>query len=1167
MENNFIPYNINMSRVELYNEAKRLTLEIGENQVAVRRRWRTGDRNYWATEVVRLQRNVRNRLNNYNRAIQISNENDEPLQRGRRLTGSSNEDWIREVRRLRMRARRDPARIARINIQRTAPNIRPILQSIPQGLENMRQQRQQREQSQRQRQLNRMIAENKFQEVLNLVVNNSQNLTPEQANRFFNNLYGDGKYVLHVIYNNTSKLITINQSTFEFLVRILTKGLLQKEDNETYGSDTINTINFKEITNLRLEKLTQPTRVYNRDGRFFNYINTTTLDLKKYQIFTQDDVNFRKVNKNIENCLIHSLDLSGVDKERLNSIKLCFISGTSIKRKDLQTIVNLIARNICIHQLDNNKKVRKTTFTCKNSENTNTINIALYENHYFKLEDTEYSTFYIKNYEELKNIPLPNDIIKKKVVNGKTYYERDEKTKKINSLMLVDILFNNNYFQKLDLSKFTEAQQLEQHIYLDNIENEQKLVVETEVLKTAELTTTELNSANIWVADCETFVNGENHELQLIGAVNNINNNVLIFDVCNKKYTSTKDAVNDFLDNLIKDGKSVCYFHNLKYDYNILEPYMSIIKKCEKDNQIYSVVVLHKNVKIEFRDSYKLLPFSLSKFQSEFNLPENICKKEAIAYEYYTRENHNKRINIIQYCNLLSKKDQLVFMKQIKNEPSYDETDNTFNPLEYYKEYLRLDCLVLKEGLLVKFRELIKQITDNKMDILDCLTISSLTDKYMIKEGAYNDVYKITGNLREYVSRAVMGGRVAVNEKYKKQVIEKKIADYDGVSLYPSAINRLCREMGLPTGMAIRYKKDKLNDWKNKHYSILTVKITKVNKHQQMPIIAHKSKDKIDYKNEAPESEIIIDNITLEDYIKFHQIEYEIIDGIYWNGEGNKTMGKIVKELFNERLKQKKANPALANVIKLMLNSSYGKTIMKKSTTKNTMLNYTKEKLDNYIYNNFNTIKEYRTLSKYGDKSNVEFKIICCDTSYNRGHIGCAILSMSKRIMNEVFDVANTNNLPIYYTDTDSIHCNYDDVKILEDKYKIEYNRELNGINLEQFHTDFNMKGAVGEIYAKKSIFLGKKSYMDLLEGKDKDGKTINDYHIRLKGITTEGLEHTSKKYTNSYLGLYEDLSNGTEISMILNPYDETNNSKKVLFEFKKGVVSTRKEFIRKVKF
>jgi hypothetical protein len=165
---------------------------------------------------------------------------------------------------------------------------------------------------------------------------------------------------------------------------------------------------------------------------------------------------------------------------------------------------------------------------------------------------------------------------------------------------------------------------------------------------------------------------------------------------------------------------------------------------------------------------------------------------------------------------------------------------------------------------------------------------------------------------------------------------------------------------------------------------------------------------------------------------------------------------------------------------------------------------------------------------------------------------------MSKRIMNEVFNVANDNELPIYYTDTDSLHCNLEDVPRLESAYQVKYNKELNGKNLD---------GAVSEIYATKSIFLGKKSYIDVLESKDKDGNTITGYHTRLKGITLDGLENASKDYANGYFGLYEDLAKGTKKKIILNPFNEEENKQKVLFEFKVGKVKTRKKFIREVKF
>jgi hypothetical protein len=40
------------------------------------------------------------------------------------------------------------------------------------------------------------------------------------------------------------------------------------------------------------------------------------------------------------------------------------------------------------------------------------------------------------------------------------------------------------------------------------------------------------------------------------------------------------------------------------------------------------------------------------------------------------------------------------------------------------------------------------------MNIFESLTISSLTDKYMYLEGAYDDIYEINRNLRDYIGKS-----------------------------------------------------------------------------------------------------------------------------------------------------------------------------------------------------------------------------------------------------------------------------------------------------------------------------------------------------------------------------------------------------------------------------
>ena len=94
---------------------------------------------------------------------------------------------------------------------------------------------------------------------------------------------------------------------------------------------------------------------------------------------------------------------------------------------------------------------------------------------------------------------------------------------------------------------------------------------------------------------------------------------------------------------------------------------------------------------------------------------------------------------------------------------------------------------------------------------------------------------------------------------------------------------------------------------------------------------------------------------------------------------------------------------------------------------------------------------------------------------FNYVHCGVEILSMSKRIMNKVSSCADDLNIKIYYQDTDSIHLNYDDVEKVVARYKEKYGLDLVGEDLGNFHVDFDMAGAVSEIYAIESLFLGKK--------------------------------------------------------------------------------------------
>ena len=1152
---------LTMKKNEIYNEVKKLVIDLGSDLKAVKNKYKNKnyDKAYWIKQLKVNKKKTKTRNANYNRAIKLSVDLNEPISNKAR-EGTPAKLWIKEIRRIRMRRRR-------------------IMKTI-----------------------NQVNSKTSIQKLLDKFRTTNLKLTKKEATNFYDQIVKEGRFIGDLLYKNTEglteyKSMYINDTTRDFLIDIFQEGFFTEGSGSGYGSDLLDTIDFSTIQSFKIRYAKKPKKqLKNKNAKFFAYINTTNLDLSEYQIYNQEQANNVEDR---ENCLIQSLTNCGIKKAVINQVKLAISTASYTPKKDIPKVARIINRKItlCFFNKDCSK-IKKISYG-KGDE----IQIAIYENHYFQFKDnTEYSKFFINNYGELKNIENCKNIIR--TTNKGDNYSYGE-TGKINSLLMIHKLFRQGYFRQLDMSNFAEASSsklLKDQVFLDNIENEQEEILEENIEFAEEEKTkketkkeTKKNDRKIYFADCESFTGGEHHQLYLLGFVSKDDDYVRILNVCDNLYSQyeTRDekqeqVVYSFLNSITKCGKreALVYFHNLKYDLHILERYLNVKNVCKKDGQLYNIIITYKGVEIEFRCSYKLAPFALGIFGENFDLPKEFHKKEAIAYTYYTPLNNNIIIKTAQYKKLLPTEDRKIFRENMKTEPSYNKKNKTFNPTKYYLDYLKLDCLVLKKGLM-KFNHLIKDITDG-MEIWDSLTISSLTDKYMFKKGCYDGVYQVKGNLRAYIAKAVLGGRVNVNPVYQKKMLNKKIADYDANSLFPSGEFRICNEMGLPKGEAKRFLPNEFNNWKNKHYSIMTIKINKVRKIQQMPFLAYKDdNDILQYSNEPPTNEIVIDSITLQDYKKYHKIKYEIVDGIFWDNEGNKKLGEVIGDLFKERLKCK-ANKklALSNVIKLMLNSSYGKTIMKKSKTEFKIVKLQSSKKDeegkwtttdnddlwnSYVYNNFNTLKVSRKINKRC----MEVEKLSVDDSFNRGHIGCMILSMSKRIMNEVFDVANTHKLPIYYTDTDSIHLNYDDVPTLENEFRKDYDRELTGKQLGQFHIDFNMKDKDGndrqgeneEIYAIQSCFLGKKTYYDKLESKDKDGKIIQSYHIRMKGITPEGINHQAKKYKNGVDGLYEDLSKGNAVEFLMNPFDEENNSQKVLFQYADSKVNFRNEFKRVVKF
>jgi hypothetical protein len=241
--------------------------------------------------------------------------------------------------------------------------------------------------------------------------------------------------------------------------------------------------------------------------------------------------------------------------------------------------------------------------------------------------------------------------------------------------------------------------------------------------------------------------------------------------------------------------------------------------------------------------------------------------------------------------------------------------------------------------------------------------------------------------------------------------------------------------------------------------------------------------------------------------IHFQDAEVEYIESLVWCQGFNRNIIHTINRLFDTRLRYKKEGNPVQNVIKLVLNAGYGKMIQKPITNEIKMISAKKGKsIDDFMSSNINRLimRTDVAFDSEGAPTHALFELHRNVIHHESpAHLGVMVLSMSKRIMNEVMCLAEDEGHTIYYQDTDSMHIKAEQVEPLADRFKEIYGRELIGAQMGQFNSDFDLEGAKGEIVATESIFLGKKSYYDRLVSTD----GVEGEHCRMKSIPSRKLK------------------------------------------------------------
>lgn len=968
----------------------------------------------------------------------------------------------------------------------------------------------------------------------------------------------------NVITINNDKIYTLSEKTRDLFYSLLEGKVI--EFQEEHGWDREIDSYYRE--GIKSIEIISFIKGKGRSGAAFLdfFHNIEGFDFSRYGIFDK----FDKENY-VNNCLHECFRLEGFEDQYLYKLKDMTKDRTIPKLR-----LKIIAEKLnCVIELTEPKHNWKRTIYGEKNKGLKTIKIFIMYDHYFLNEKTNITTYALEHYEEIKHMKDFNRIIWQKKTG---YYERTKDDKLFcSSAKLIELLKKNDLITKMTIDELWMTQ------YSDKINMDE--VKELSYLHTcvAPIVFEKKEKKplpRIWF-DCETTTNIKSHE---------------VYQICyyNEKGEPFKTTGSDwtqvlktFLNSIKEDWLLIA--HNLGYDFRFVLPLLCNIRTIEKEKQIMWASASYYNygnrINLTFKDSCALISMPLNKFSKTFMITNadvegtekpkdyNPCKdlleKEVMPYGLYDDKTIKEEfVTLKQAMKHLKKNEHKQFLDNIEKWKLYENKNEfmsyrkgekkrngiKFNHLKYSEKYCLIDCQLLRLGYL-KFQEWMMEITGEDIDCY--ISLPSNAHSFLKKEGCFDGCFSFSGVVREFISLCVVGGRTMTNMN-KKYYIEEDLNDFDAVSLYPSAMQRM---QGFLKGCPKVLTEFDYN--KIKHYDglFVKIKILKVNKRRQFPLQSIKDDKGVRvFTNELENTIAYVCKTALEDLIKFQGVEFEILQGYYFDEGFNTKINETITKLFNERKKMKAKGNPIEQVYKLLMNWAYGKTIMKPIEYENKFV--FDEKLEKFIDYNYNQIKYLTQIPNSRIYMAKRFKPI--NEHFSQPHIGAEILAWSKRIMNEVMTTAEDIGAMIYYQDTDSMHIQNNKIDLLSKEYKKRYGKDLIGSDMGQFHCDFDdfaekKEGVkLDKPISKKSIFLAKKCYIDELEQNKEKG-----YHIRMRGIPGDVIKNYAKHHDKNPFDLYEQLYKGETIK-----FDLVKFSSKPRFEFKRNyTIANKKKFIREAKF
>ena len=539
----------------------------------------------------------------------------------------------------------------------------------------------------------------------------------------------------------------------------------------------------------------------------------------------------------------------------------------------------------------------------------------------------------------------------------------------------------------------------------------------------------------------------------------------------------------DFMNFFYKTpGNFIVYFHNLKFDGSyiidlLLRNGYTFTDGKQKDmanyqfsavisemGQFYNIKIKRYGKFVEFRDSLKLLPFSLARAAKAFQ-----TKYQKLEMEY----------------------------------SGHYDSDIEITPEE--RKYIENDVLVLRELIEMMFNEEHKELTIGSCCLKEFKQFYEKIDYNnffpdLSEHECPVELHNKYTTVDDYIRKSYRGGYCYLNPKYKGLIIEKGIT-FDVNSLYPSQMHS-CSGNYYPVGLPKFWQGNYIPDKATKNNRVFFVRFQckfrlKKNKIPTVQIKGNslyrgneylKSSDVyyngkyyptyIDVYGETQDAKPML-TMTNVDYKLFREHyrveELEIFDGCYFNTEIG-LFDQYINKYMDIKMTSEGAKRELA---KLFLNNLYGK--MASSTD-----------------------SSYREPYLDLDKNYVRFKLHI-ENEKKAGYIaiGSMITSYARNFTIRHAQLNHERNNNFIYADTDSLHLE---------------NAIFEGLEIH----DSKMNTWANEGEWKQGKYIRQKTYIETVETEEGDKVIIKGASMKddTKNVFINGLKDGTYTLDDFDIGL-----------------------------------------------